>query len=102
MSSFERDRFAIDTHIWRIAQRLGWIPRRRTDRKPTEGQADSLEERIPVRSRRHLHAVLVALGRDCCQPKTPQCRRCVLADVCRYGRSAKKTRGGRSLASGAK
>lgn len=48
MSSLGRDRFAIDTHVWRIAQRLGWIPRRRTDRKPTERQADQLEAQIPV------------------------------------------------------
>jgi endonuclease-3 len=82
MSSYERDRFGIDTHIWRIAQRLGWIPHRRTDRKPTELQASSLEMRIPVADRRQLHACLVALGRTWCRPLRPRCSTCVLNDLC--------------------
>jgi len=84
MSSYERDRFAIDTHIWRIAQRLGWIPRRRTDRKPTKRQADDLEARIPVGIRRQLHACLVALGRSYCRPIGPQCETCILVDLCHH------------------
>jgi endonuclease III len=47
MSILERDRFAVDTQVWRIAQRLGWVKRQRTDRKPTEWQADALEAQIP-------------------------------------------------------
>ena len=86
MSSLRRDRFAIDVHIWRIAQRLGWIPQRRTDRKPTERQADDLESRIPIGVRRHLHACLVALGRSCCRPRNPLCASCVLKDVCSLGK----------------
>lgn len=86
MSSFDRDRFAIDTHTWRIANRLGWTSRVRLDRKPTLRQADSLERRIPIASRRQLHSCLVALGRDCCRPKATACGRCVLADICRRGR----------------
>jgi endonuclease III len=86
MSSFGRDRFAIDTHTWRIAQRLGWIPRRATDRKPTERQADALEARIPSGSRRELHALLVALGRDSCRPQRPMCNGCCLVNICETGR----------------
>jgi endonuclease III len=84
MSSFERDRFAIDTHVWRIAQRLGWIPKRRTDRKPTERQADELEAQIPAGSRRQLHACLVALGRKHCRPLQPRCSACVLNNICAH------------------
>ena len=84
MSSLQRDRFAIDTHIWRIAQRIGWIPRRRTDRKPTERQADTLEGAIPMACRRQLHACLVALGRDHCRPRRPQCFSCPLKDLCTH------------------
>lgn len=88
MSSFERDRFAIDTHIWRIAQRLGWIPVRRTNRKPTERQADALEAVIPAGLRRQLHACLVAHGRTYCKPLRPVCESCPLADMCVYGLSS--------------
>ncbi len=82
MSSFERDRFAIDTHVWRIAQRLGWIPRRRTNRKPTERQANALEAMIPLGARRQLHACIVALGRTYCRPLRPRCGECPLRGVC--------------------
>ena len=86
MSSLERDRFAVDTHIWRIAQRLGWIPKRRTHRKPTERQADHLEMHIAPEHRRQLHACLVALGRSYCRPLRPRCKECPLRDVCRHAR----------------
>ena len=82
MSSLRRDRFAIDIHTWRIAQRLGWISRVRLDRKPTLRQADALEHRIPVEIRRALHANFVALGRDSCGPKVTKCDACVLASLC--------------------
>lgn len=82
MSSLERDRFAVDTHIWRIAQRLGWIPRPRSTRHPTIRQADALEAAIPHPARRQLHACLVALGRTSCRPKGPDCATCVLNDIC--------------------
>ncbi len=85
MSSYDRDRFAIDTHTWRIAYRLGWIRGVRLDRKPTLPQANALEERVPVGMRRELHACLVALGRDCCGPKATNCERCPLSDVCKQG-----------------
>lgn len=85
MSSLNRDRFAIDTHTWRIAFRLGWIRRVRLDRKPTLQQANALEGRIPPDVRRNLHACLVALGRDCCGPKVAECERCTLSDICPQG-----------------
>ena len=82
MSSLERDRFAVDTHIWRIAQRIGWVPVRITDRKPTERQADALESEIPAACRRQLHACLVSLGRSTCRPLRTNCEACVLNEVC--------------------
>lgn len=85
MSAYDRDRFAIDTHTWRIAYRLGWIRRVRRDRKPTLQQANALEDRVPVGMRGELHACLVALGRDCCGPKTTDCDRCPVSDVCKQG-----------------
>jgi endonuclease-3 len=96
MSSYNRDRFAIDTHTWRIAYRLGWIRRIRLDRKPTLQQANSLEGRIPVGMRRELHACLVALGRDCCGPRTTDCERCALSDACKQGLRRKQLRAHRA------
>jgi endonuclease III len=88
MSELGRERFAIDTHVWRIAQRIGWVAPQQTYRKPTERQADALEQRIQPRLRRHLHAALVALGRDSCRPRAPACERCTLVTLCGHGKAA--------------
>jgi endonuclease-3 len=82
MSSLERDRFAVDTHVWRISRRLGWSSARSRDPKPTKPQADRLESLIPREHRRQLHACLVALGRTSCRAQRPDCRVCPLNDLC--------------------
>jgi endonuclease-3 len=85
MSALERDRFAVDTHVWRIVQRLGWVPASARE-KPTAAEANLLERRVPPEMRRQLHACLVALGRDCCRPASANCEGCALSDVCATGR----------------
>lgn len=84
MSALRRHRFAVDTHVWRIAHRLGWTRGTAIDRKPTQREADELEGSIPKRNRRQLHACLVALGRDRCQRRHPLCSGCVLQKLCAH------------------
>jgi endonuclease-3 len=84
MSSLARQRFAVDTHVARIADRLGWADWRRANRKATKRQADSLEAAIPREHRRQLHACLVALGRSHCRPLNPTCDACPLGDLCAH------------------
>ncbi len=79
--SFGKPYFPVDTHIARVARRLGWIEP--ADRDPH----DALNARIdrdPLLMR-HLHVSLISLGRSTCHPRQPTCTVCPLEDVCPTG-----------------
>ncbi|KAI6117153.1 DNA glycosylase [Pisolithus croceorrhizus] len=56
-----RQAFAVDTHVFRLARMLGWVPE---DANPVEAQAH-LELRIPSELKYGLHVMLVKHGRTC-------------------------------------
>jgi endonuclease-3 len=59
-----RESFAVDTHVHRIARRLNWVPR-----SATRDQAhDHLEVRVPAALKYPLHVLLVSHGKTC-----PEC-----------------------------
>ncbi|MCR4403887.1 MAG: endonuclease III [Candidatus Acetothermia bacterium] len=66
--------FPVDTHIGRIARRLGWI----------EGGEphDKLNPLIPDRLKYQLHLQLIRHGREICRARRPRCADCVLSDLC--------------------
>lgn len=73
--------FAVDTHIWRISQRLGWIP----DQKggaPKQKLVDAIQALVPLNDRLSLHVNMIFLGRDFCTASAPDCAQCPLADLC--------------------
>jgi len=70
------DRFAVDTHIQRILNRLGIVQ----DARP-KFDHDAFEQVIPPRLRRQLHVNLIHHGRAVCRKK-PQCGSCVLVSFC--------------------
>jgi endonuclease-3 len=70
--------FPVDTHILRIARRLGWLA---ASAEAAAAQA-YLEPLIPARLRLGLHVNLIAHGRTTCRPRGPGCGECVLAVVC--------------------
>jgi DNA (cytosine-5)-methyltransferase 1 len=77
-----RQRFAVDTHVHRIFERLAVVPmqNRKVDHDP-------LEAAIPLRSRRRLHMNLVHHGRAVCTSAKPKCGNCVLISFCAGGRA---------------
>lgn len=79
MYALGRPVFPVDGHCFRIAQRLGWVPKGvyLTDRR-----ADELQDGVPERLRRDLHVGMVLLGRDFCLPKNPRCCECPLLRFC--------------------
>jgi endonuclease III len=82
--SMGRAAFPVDTHVYRIAARLGWIP-------PgiTEAKAHSiLGSAVPPDIRYDLHIALIAHGRTVCKAQRPRCGECVLRDQCAYRRDA--------------
>ena len=74
--------FPVDTHIHRVALRLGLLPARST----AEAAHDVLEELFPPLNYYDLHLNLIRLGRDICHARRPDCPRCFLNDVCAFYR----------------
>ena len=81
--SLGRPAFPVDTHVHRIAVRLGWVKRGAT----AEQVHRDLAPRIPPEIRYDLHAAFVRHGREVCRALTPRCGDCVLLDLCDSGPS---------------
>jgi endonuclease-3 len=80
--SMGRPAFPIDTHVHRVATRLGWIPPRTT----AEQAHRILGPAVPPDIRYDLHLALITHGRTVCQAQRPRCAACVLRDDCSYAR----------------
>lgn len=76
-----RPAFPIDTHVHRIAVRLGWI----TPATGADKAHRLLTPRIPAAIRYELHLQLIRHGREVCSARAPACSRCVLFDLCEAG-----------------
>jgi endonuclease-3 len=70
---------AVDTHIFRVANRTGMAP----GRDPLAVEA-ALERAVPVAYKRHAHHWLILHGRYVCIARKPRCPSCLIADLCRY------------------
>jgi len=79
--SLGRAAFPVDTHVHRIAIRLGWIPAKTT----ADAAHRLLAEIVPAPIRYDLHVALVTHGRTVCRAQRPRCDECVLRDLCAYG-----------------
>ncbi len=75
-----REAFPVDTHVHRIAIRLGWIPATTTADKAHQ----LLTAQIPPEIRYDLHVAMISHGRNVCRAQRPRCDDCVLADQCAY------------------
>lgn len=74
--------FPVDTHIHRIAIRLGWLEARTT----AEQAHDLLEPAIVPADRYEMHVLLITHGRQTCKARNPTCERCRLLSRCPLGR----------------
>ena len=77
--AFGKPTMAVDTHIFRISNRLGLAPG-----KTPRAVEDRLLEVIPDRFMRHAHHWLILHGRYICKARTPDCPRCPVRDLCHY------------------
>jgi endonuclease III len=68
----------VDTHVHRVALRLGMIPPGTTAEK---AQA-LLETQIEPKDRYDAHMLMIRHGRETCIARRPRCERCVLNDCC--------------------
>ncbi|WP_347041273.1 endonuclease III domain-containing protein [Brachybacterium nesterenkovii] len=81
---FGQDALAVDTHVGRLARRLGWSAA--TDPARIEADVvDLAETETPARPPVDLTALslrLILHGRATCTARRPACGRCALADLC--------------------
>jgi len=70
---------AVDTHIFRLANRLGMVKTRTPDETMKR-----LEAIVPEKYRLNAHHWLILHGRYVCVARKPRCPDCILADLCEF------------------
>lgn len=77
--AFGQPTIAVDTHIFRVANRTGLAP------GPTPDAVEQGLERVtPDRWKRHAHHWLILHGRYVCKARKPDCAACAVADLCGF------------------
>jgi endonuclease-3 len=77
--AFGAETCAVDTHIFRVANRTGLAPG-----KNVRIVEDGLMAVIPPAYRRHAHHWLILHGRYVCKARKPECWRCKVGDLCDF------------------
>jgi endonuclease-3 len=78
--AFGEPTIAVDTHIFRVANRTGLAP----GKTPLAVEL-ALEACTPAGYKRYAHHWLILHGRYVCKARKPECPDCVVASLCRYG-----------------
>ncbi|WP_150523378.1 endonuclease III [Roseibium sediminis] len=75
---FGHPTIAVDTHLFRLANRIGMAP----GKTPLDVEK-ALEKVVPPEFGLHAHHWLILHGRYICKARKPECRRCVIYDLCK-------------------
>jgi endonuclease-3 len=78
-TAFGEPTIAVDTHIFRVANRLGLAPG-----KNVREVEDKLVKVVPNAYSTDAHHWLILHGRYVCKARIPECPRCIVADLCAY------------------
>ena len=76
---FGHQRLAVDTHVFRVANRIGFVCEK--DVLKTEL---ALMEVIPENRWTRTHHSLIFHGRNCCDARRPKCTECPVNQYCKY------------------
>ena len=76
--AFGQPTIAVDTHIFRLGNRVGLAP----GKTPDDVEA-ILEKVIPEEFLYHAHHWLILHGRYICKARKPDCEACIIADLCK-------------------
>ncbi|UOM36910.1 endonuclease III [Acuticoccus sp. I52.16.1] len=76
--AFGEPTIAVDTHIFRIGNRLGLAPG-----KTPDDVEKALEKIVPERFLRGAHHWLILHGRHVCKARRPLCEACVIYELCK-------------------
>lgn len=77
--AFGEETMAVDTHIFRVANRTGMAPG-----KTPLAVEQGLLTAVPKAYRRHAHHWLILHGRYTCTARKPRCPACIVADLCAW------------------
>jgi len=78
-TAFGHPTIAVDTHIFRVANRTGLAPG-----KTVRAVEDRLNKVVPEEFRQDAHHWLILHGRYTCVARKPRCGSCVIFDLCSY------------------
>ncbi len=82
---FGKPAIAVDTHVHRIANRLGLVK----TKTPVETEK-ALKKIIPKSKWREINEVFVSFGRRVCKPINPRCDQCPIKQCCEYYKRNKR------------
>ena len=77
--AFGHPTIAVDTHVFRLGNRTGIAP----GKNPLEVEQRLLKF-VPAQFRQHAHHWLILHGRYVCKAVKPDCRKCLIADLCEF------------------
>jgi endonuclease-3 len=77
LSHQSRDNICVDTHVHRLANRLGWVVT-----KTPDATEQALYRVVARRWWPTVNLYLVTWGQNVCRPVYPRCRACVVASLC--------------------
>lgn len=77
--AFREPTIAVDTHIFRVANRTGLAPG-----KDVVAVERGLNETVPTEFKLHAHHWLILHGRYTCMARKPRCWDCLIRDLCLY------------------
>ena len=76
---FGHPTIAVDTHIFRIANRIGLAPGKTVDEVEQK-----LLKVVPRQYMQDAHHWLILHGRYVCKARKPECAQCIISDLCDY------------------
>jgi endonuclease III len=77
--AFGQPTIAVDTHIFRVANRTGLAPG-----KTPEAVEQKLLKLVPDEFKMHAHHWLILHGRYVCTARAPNCAECTVRDLCEF------------------
>ena len=83
--AFQIPAIAVDIHVYRISNRLGWI--KTTTPEETE---ETLQKIVPREMWIKVNSLLVSHGQSICSPINPKCEICPVNKYCEYGKNKLK------------
>jgi endonuclease-3 len=78
-TAFGEPTIAVDTHIFRVANRTGLAPGKTVLEVETK-----LLRNVPAEYKLDAHHWLILHGRYVCKARKPECENCVIRDLCDY------------------